>query len=308
MDVGRTAILNLLARVGIPLAECEQPWAHMSRRSRLAVRTRLAARAAQMGVIRTEYPSFTRQMGFGATVAAHDVALAVTALLESGGDAGVLAAATLADEAAAVAAEAGLSAAAARALAPTGTAAASRAPGAGASAQLDSWASGFSRAFEALTNGDAGRRGLRAGVLLAQRQLRGIARLTPRLVRSAGQRAFAGVLNVVSHTGIMSTSRAHHVRPKRRCGAAAACGGSAELQSETVDSALPRTPSRHRHRHRHRRRHRQPIPASSRPSLASTPAPSRPALSPRSAASMTSPTPTQKSSRSRQRWHSSAEP
>jgi hypothetical protein len=191
-DAGKAAIRNLIAKVGIPLSECKQPWAHMSYSARVTVQKKLAQLAATVTIARPEFQSFTRQVGFDMPIACADVALAITALLEAGGDAGQVAAAAFASEAAAVAASAGLTAEQASSLAI-----ASRDPGSGDSA----WETAFFTAFQALASSQTGKELLNRGILLAQQQLRGIARLTPRLVSASSGRSFAGIVNVVSGHG-----------------------------------------------------------------------------------------------------------
>jgi cell division control protein 45 len=84
---GKQMLDTLLARMGLPLDECRQPYASMSVESKKRLKTALDKYAQEFALDQICFPSFQRQLGFKEQQSATDTVYAVTALLEADGPA-----------------------------------------------------------------------------------------------------------------------------------------------------------------------------------------------------------------------------
>jgi cell division control protein 45 len=85
-------IHELLAKIGYPLTECQQPYALMKPSFRQRLRDRIREFAPEYGLDNLEFTSFFRVTGYNSLLSASDTTYAVTALLEAldmGGDDGM---------------------------------------------------------------------------------------------------------------------------------------------------------------------------------------------------------------------------
>jgi cell division control protein 45 len=81
---GRDNVRRLLARMGLPLRDCQQPWKQMSPRQKRDLSSKLEEFAPQFRLAELRYPSFQLEDGYRVCMGAADHVHAVTALLEVG--------------------------------------------------------------------------------------------------------------------------------------------------------------------------------------------------------------------------------
>lgn len=81
---GRDNVRRLLARMGLPLRDCQQPWKQMSPRQKRDLSSKLDEFAPQFRLAELRYPSFQLEDGYRVCMGAADHVHAVTALLEIG--------------------------------------------------------------------------------------------------------------------------------------------------------------------------------------------------------------------------------
>ena len=79
---GMHKLKELLATMGYPLNECQQPFAFMKPSLRRRLREQIREHAEEFGLENFEFTSFFRVTGFQSLLSASDVSYAVTALLE----------------------------------------------------------------------------------------------------------------------------------------------------------------------------------------------------------------------------------
>eukprot|EP00026_Physarum_polycephalum_P005984 Phypoly_transcript_06023.p1 GENE.Phypoly_transcript_06023~~Phypoly_transcript_06023.p1 ORF type:complete len:551 (+),score=62.68 Phypoly_transcript_06023:96-1748(+) len=82
---GKQMLDTLLAKMGLPLEECRQPYASMSVEFKKQLKTAIDTYSSKFGLDQIHFPSFQRQIGFKEQLSATDIVYAVTALLEADG-------------------------------------------------------------------------------------------------------------------------------------------------------------------------------------------------------------------------------
>jgi cell division control protein 45 len=83
---GMNKLKELLAKMGFPLAECQQPYAFMKPALRRMLASKLQEYAEEYGLENLEYTSFLRITGYQSVLSAADAAHAAAALLDFGSD------------------------------------------------------------------------------------------------------------------------------------------------------------------------------------------------------------------------------
>ena len=81
-DGGRELLMEILARVGLPLKDCRQKYLHMPPQMKRTLDAKLPELAEAMQLEELRFPTFHRCNGYKGEVSAVDVVHAVTALLE----------------------------------------------------------------------------------------------------------------------------------------------------------------------------------------------------------------------------------
>ncbi|GAX29503.1 cell division control protein 45 [Fistulifera solaris] len=83
---GMNKLKELLAKMGFPLTECQQPYAFMKPALRRMLASKLQEYAEEYGLENLEYTSFLRITGYQSVLSAADAAHAAAALLDFGSD------------------------------------------------------------------------------------------------------------------------------------------------------------------------------------------------------------------------------
>lgn len=83
---GMNKLKELLAKMGFPLTECQQPYAFMKPALRRMLASKLQEYAEEYGLENLEYTSFLRITGYQSVLSAADAAHAAAALLDYGND------------------------------------------------------------------------------------------------------------------------------------------------------------------------------------------------------------------------------
>lgn len=83
---GMNKLKELLAKMGFPLTECQQPYAFMKPALRRMLASKLQEYAEEYGLENLEYTSFLRITGYQSVLSAADAAHAAAALLDYGSD------------------------------------------------------------------------------------------------------------------------------------------------------------------------------------------------------------------------------
>jgi len=82
MPDGKQQLRELLAKMGFPLDECQQPFAFMRPALKLRLKDAIEAHAENYGLEDAAYTGFVRVSGYKSLISASDMSYAVTALLE----------------------------------------------------------------------------------------------------------------------------------------------------------------------------------------------------------------------------------
>jgi len=82
---GRTKLDEWLARMGVPLDECKQEYSYMRKEYKDPLYDKMLQYGAEFGLINLTYPSFRRISNYTSQLAAADLVVAVTAMLEAPG-------------------------------------------------------------------------------------------------------------------------------------------------------------------------------------------------------------------------------
>ena len=81
-DTGRELLLEILAKVGLPLKDCKQKYTHMPPQTKKLMHEKLPQLAEEMNLNELKFTCFRRCHGYKCEVSAVDVVHSVTALLE----------------------------------------------------------------------------------------------------------------------------------------------------------------------------------------------------------------------------------
>ena len=82
-EKGRRQLHHCLAKMGLPLKQCQQTYSMMDMTMKTQVRTKLNTIASMMGISSLTYGSFTRQYNWQTCLSASDVVYAIQALMEA---------------------------------------------------------------------------------------------------------------------------------------------------------------------------------------------------------------------------------
>jgi len=80
---GKQVLYEMLAKMGFPLEECQQPYAFMAPHLKRKLRDKISEYKGEFGLDKLEYTSFQRVTGYNSLLSASDVSYAIAALLES---------------------------------------------------------------------------------------------------------------------------------------------------------------------------------------------------------------------------------
>jgi len=79
---GVKKLQEMLAKMGLPLTQCKQPYAFMKASVKRRLKSSLADHAGEFGLTNISYTGFIRVTGYKSLLSAGDMSLAITALLE----------------------------------------------------------------------------------------------------------------------------------------------------------------------------------------------------------------------------------
>ena len=80
---GRRRLDEWLARMGIPLEECKQDYGYMRKEFKDALYDKMLQYGTEFGLVNLTYPSFRRVTNYTSQLAAADLVISVTAMLEA---------------------------------------------------------------------------------------------------------------------------------------------------------------------------------------------------------------------------------
>ena len=87
-EPGRRKLNTFLAKMGMPLNQCRQKWAHMKFGLKTELKARVLQYSAEFGLEQLTYGSFEKLNGFRQRISAADAVYSVGALLEERGEIG----------------------------------------------------------------------------------------------------------------------------------------------------------------------------------------------------------------------------
>lgn len=80
---GRRRLDEWLARMGIPLEECKQDYGYMRKEFKDALYDKMLQYGTEFGLVNLTYPSFRRVTNYTSQLAAADLVISITAMLET---------------------------------------------------------------------------------------------------------------------------------------------------------------------------------------------------------------------------------